>query len=596
MKKVKKLLSVLFALVMVFTLNVPVFAAGNGDNQQDSDDTATISVTNVEANATVTAYQIVKPVYNSNGLNEYVAVLQKNDANGDPMTDDDGNPVMIPEDVANPTEEEIEQLQSRISELTAITMSASATDPNTYSATVGAGSYLVLVTGTSDKTYNPIIVSASYAENATDLSNGTVDSTSNATLNGSQAYAKSSDTTIDKDILKKDANGNIVASDGTIVIDANGNVVNESLLPEEAKGDDTEVGKTVTYQITGEIPSFTEQYTDPVYTITDTPDAALSLPTSVTVKVGGTVVPATTTNDDGTTTVNYTFTPNDTDHNFTVAFSADYITSLRNKSASERKVVITFDSTLDKTKANVNFDPNNNTAKVTWGNDTDDTQDSTEVTTHTYTFGLDMDINGSDSKDTHEITKTGDKITGTTTTTGPLEGAKFELRDGTTVIDSGSTDAGGHVGLKGMDANKEYTLVETQAPAGYTTDSTEYTVKVVNPTYDSTGKLTAYSVEVYKGTGTTKTLLTTFSYTIDADGNVTGIDDGQNQLTYEKDKGDDAGDPDNVIDDGSVFINNTQIPGLPSTGGIGTYIFTIAGGALIAIAIALLIVNKRKKA
>jgi fimbrial isopeptide formation D2 family protein/LPXTG-motif cell wall-anchored protein len=559
MKKVKKLLSVLFALVMVFTLNVPVFAA-NGDNQQDSDDTATISVTNVEANATVTAYQIVKPVYNSNGLNEYVAVLQKNDANGDPMTDDDGNPVMIPEDVANPTEEEIEQLQSRISELTAITMSASATDPNTYSATVGAGSYLVLVTGTSDKTYNPIIVSASYAENATDLSNGTVDSTSNATLNGSQAYAKSSDTTIDK---------NIVKDDGTKV-----------------KGDDTETGDTVNYEITGEIPSFTEQYDNPVYTITDTPDDALSIPESITVTVGGSPVNA--TENDGT--VNYTFTRHDTDrdHYFTVAFSSAYIKSLENTSAAQRAVVITFSSTLDHDKADVDFDPNDNTAKVTWGNDTNSTQDSDEVKTHTYTFAIDMNINGSGSKDTHEVTKTGeDYITGSETIHGPLKGATFELRDSTgKVIDSGTTDDGGHVALKGMEADKTYTLVETDAPAGYSTDSTPHTVKVTDLVLDSNGKLTQYTITIDSKS---------FTYTLNSDGTISGINDGSDNLTYQADK-DPTGDKDDVVDDDTVLIENTKIPGLPSTGGIGTYIFTIAGGALIAIAIALLIVNKRKKA
>ncbi|MGI6052847.1 MAG: isopeptide-forming domain-containing fimbrial protein [Bilifractor sp.] len=565
MKKVKKLLSVLFALVMVFTLNVPVFAAGNGDNQQDSDDTATISVTNVEAGATVTAYQIVKPVYNGSGLDKYVAVLQKKDADGNLVTDADNNPVMVPADVSNPTEAEIEELASRLDELTtSVTLDRGtideATNTATYSKEVGAGSYLVIITGTSEKTYNPIIVSASYATDATDLTGGSVDSTTNAELNGGTAYAKSSDTTIDK---------NIVKDDGTKV-----------------KGDDTETGDTVNYEITGEIPSFTEQYDNPVYTITDTPDDALSIPESITVTVGGSPVNA--TENDGT--VNYTFTRHDTDtdHYFTVAFSSAYIKSLENTSAAQRAVVITFSSTLNHDKADVDFDPNDNTAKVTWGNDTNSTQDSDEVKTHTYTFAIDMNINGSGSKDTHEVTKTGeDYITGSETIHGPLKGATFELRDSTgKVIDSGTTDDGGHVALKGMEADKTYTLVETDAPAGYSTDSTPHTVKVTDLVLDSNGKLTQYTITIDSKS---------FTYTLNSDGTISGINDGSDNLTYQADK-DPTGDKDDVVDDDTVLIENTKIPGLPSTGGIGTYIFTIAGGALIAIAIALLIVNKRKKA
>ena len=48
-------------------------------------------------------------------------------------------------------------------------------------------------------------------------------------------------------------------------------------------------------------------------------------------------------------------------------------------------------------------------------------------------------------------------------------------------------------------------------------------------------------------------------------------------------------------DDETTKIKNTKITGLPSTGGIGTYVFTIGGAALMVIAIFMIVAGKRNR-
>ena len=54
----------------------------------------------------------------------------------------------------------------------------------------------------------------------------------------------------------------------------------------------------------------------------------------------------------------------------------------------------------------------------------------------------------------------------------------------------------------------------------------------------------------------------------------------------------DAGDPD-VAD--TLFVKNTKLSQLPSTGGMGTYLFTILGVAVMATAAGLFLVRRRKQ-
>ena len=118
--------------------------------------------------------------------------------------------------------------------------------------------------------------------------------------------------------------------------------------------------------------------------------------------------------------------------------------------------------------------------------------------------------------------------------------------------------------FNGLDADKTYYLKETAAPAGYTINETVYTVTFENIKYN-------------KGTATYDVKVT---YT-DAEGTV--VTKNAADVTY----GQSVESPvDSVV--------NLTIGSLPSTGGIGTTIFTIGGCAIMIIAAGLFFASRRR--
>ena len=121
-----------------------------------------------------------------------------------------------------------------------------------------------------------------------------------------------------------------------------------------------------------------------------------------------------------------------------------------------------------------------------------------------------------------------------------------------------------------------YKLKEIIAPEGFTIDATEHPVVITASYYPE-------DTETAK-----KGQLKEYSITIDGEQNSTY------NATY------DAGIVEKVVslDEGDVkttYIKNTRIPVLPSTGGIGTYIFTIAGVAILGVAVVLVLKGRRKE-
>ena len=113
-----------------------------------------------------------------------------------------------------------------------------------------------------------------------------------------------------------------------------------------------------------------------------------------------------------------------------------------------------------------------------------------------------------------------------------------------------------------MDAGT-YILKETKAPAGYALSTEEYIV-TVTPYYETANQV-SYTVDIR-----------------DSEGNQVG----HTNYSYNQ----------TVIIGNSVTPNipNTKLASLPSTGGIGTTIFTIGGCAIMIAAAALYFVNRRK--
>ena len=475
MKRMKKLFAILMTMAMVMGLGITGFAAVA---PSDADE-ATITVTNVEVGATVKAYQIVKPKYNENGLTGYKVV----------------SPYVIA-DTTNfiPTPAEITTIAGQVSG-NGITMNAIG-DGTSYEATVGAGEYIIIITG--EDIYNPMVVSAAYsdANDEASLGNGSVDASSDWKLNGQSVFAKRTETVIEKTVDEKDAM----------------------------------VGDTVHYTINGVIPSYSDTFTNPVYKITD----VLTNATYATIGESATKVEPTVTigGEPAEKDIDYKLTWTTTglgedQEGFTIEFlNVDDYAGMTNE---ERAVVITYNAVISESA--VSTDPATNEATVNYGNDGEEKTDADK--TYTYTFEID------------------DEFTKVDENKKPLAGAEFTLykEDGKTVVDTCTTEIGkdgkAYIHFEGLDAGT-YKLQETKAPNGYSLNDKVYTV-VISAEYNENGTLKDYTITI----------------------------DGQKDTTVE--------------------VQNTKISSLPSTGGMGTTLFTIAG-CVIMISAAGLFFATRKKA
>ena len=516
MKRLKKLTAILTAAIMMVAMSMPVLAAAPA-----ATDEQTATVSNVERTATVTAYQIVKADYNASGLIGYSA-----------------NPGVTLADVLRPTSTEVTALAAGgLSGLPSVVMTTTdTTDLATFSADLNAGYWIVLVTGTIEEVYNPMLIGVYYSVGGSDntMTGGTVDANSNWTLETVNAYAKSTDPSISK----------------AIVNSGSGN----------ANGDDAAIGDVVEFRIETAIPSYSAQYRSVLVRITDTLSAGLELDaSSIVITAGGApLAPA-----------NYTLTS--TLGGFVLTIDSDYALANGNQA-----IVITYEAELTA-NAGLNFDPNTNTAKLEYTNDpTNATNTSeTEDITYHYTFAIGANLYGTSSetwnKQTQELIK-GEWVTtdvgGTPTTTFErLQGATFTLTNTVTgQVYTATSNALGELIFTGLDAGT-YTLVETVAPAGFTLNNTPIPV-VITATYNPNGTLHSYTISVAGSEST---------YEAVYQGDTSVITD----IT--------------IIEENETQIPNTKTPGLPSTGGMGTYIFTILGVAIISVASILLYVSKKKR-
>lgn len=146
-----------------------------------------------------------------------------------------------------------------------------------------------------------------------------------------------------------------------------------------------------------------------------------------------------------------------------------------------------------------------------------------------------------------------------------LPGAEFtltkKLKDGTTkVIAAVKSKDGVQFTFKGLD-DGEYTLTETVTPEGYNT---------IDPI---TFNVSANHAITWNGTGGRSDLITDFT------GNA-----ASGEITFTPDKGNGALTTNVINKSGTV---------LPSTGGMGTTVFYVVGGGLMAVAVVLLVTKKR---
>ncbi len=497
MKKMKKFFAMFLTLAMVLGMSVTVFAEEPTPAKPVDTDKEFVTIENVEAGSTYKAYQIIDAKYNSNGFIGYVwapGMTNEGEAVGD--ADAEVTSAMITDLAKNPD---------------GLTNQKVSFDPTTDKLEVGT--WMILVTppsGDATKVYNPMIVSVYYSTDLTGDLNypvaGSVNANQAWSLNSTTAYMKSSTVTIDKEV------------DTT----------------SQGQG---EVGDTVTFTLTGVIPSYSAQYTTATYKLTDTIVNGLKYTGTATVKVGDNENPTLASNTYSTAVANEATS-------FEISFDSAYILSLANASEADRTVVITY--TAEITDAALT-QVGENEVSLEYTNRPGETTEAEPDTVYTYTFSIDGVVEKVDGEN------------------AALEGAEFTLYRVNTngvlsdpVGDPVESTADGNIKFTGLDGKDTYYLQETKAPDGYSLNDTIYEIKFTEFTPDGNGGAT---------------------YKVTVNGKESGV------VNY--------GSPAESIADQIV---NVTISSLPSTGGIGTTVFTIGGCAIMIIAAGLYFSLRRKTA
>lgn len=339
--------------------------------------------------------------------------------------------------------------------------------------------------------------------------------------------------------------------------------------------DTVAVGDTINYEITSTSPKYTKEYfksggaeNDPTYNILDTLSDGLTLNEldedgliidgSIIVSVNGKELKSKTTEDEKEITW-YTLSPTKDEKSkktigFKIEFTPDFLKKEEYKGAT---VKVNYSVTVNE-NAVVGTDGNTNDVKLEYTRKPDDPATGVpgKTTPKVYTYGLVVNkIDGKEKKalsgaefKLYKVEKVKvknengeEKETETETQITNLKG----MTNGTY-----TTGEDGIVTFDGLDVGT-YRLEEVKAPKNYTLlkDKIEFTIKDADPNGEIDDKSSA---------------------------EVTINKDNKGQLT--------------------TTITNNKGFNLPSTGGMGTYIFTIGGLVVMAGAVLLLVSSKKKRA
>lgn len=335
-------------------------------------------------------------------------------------------------------------------------------------------------------------------------------------------------------------------------------------------------GDTVTYTITSKVPDvsgYTKGYT---FVIKDTLSDGLTFnEDSVSVKIGANDLVA----------PNYVLkTGTDADPNTFTLELKNMTTEDGGKQVPNtdiyptgETITLTYTATVNE-KAVTGIDPNTNKAKVEYSNKPGEegTGESEEVEAKVYTFEFGI----------FKYSLRNDADGEADTNKNPLANAQFKLyadeehnkeiklveesgkvyrqaKDATeTAVGYIETDATGKVTIKGLKEGTYY-LAETKAPAGFNKLVGDIKVEINNLVYDTTDttKLNSYDV-TYTMPGKTS------GTTVKVDASVSKAE---------------------------IPVLNKAGSTLPSTGGMGTVVFTIAGAAIIGLMLVSSLVSKKRK-
>lgn len=322
---------------------------------------------------------------------------------------------------------------------------------------------------------------------------------------------------------------------------------------------DAKIGDTLTFTLTSTIPDMSA-YSTYTFNFKDTLSKGLTFEQVKSVKV-----------EDKTLSVNtdYTVTPPTAPNNTLTVAMNDF--KAKQQANAGKKITVTYTATLNK-DAVVGGAGNVNSATIQYSNNpsTNGTGDSEPSKVRVFTYGFTVDKYTGD-----QYTDAATRLAGAKFTLAPKNGEPMsfvQVKDGnatenavyrvatddekastttTTII----TPASGKVDFQGL-KNGEYTLTETEAPAGYNKLASAIGVKVEGQN---------------NGTDTTNATVT---------------------ITYNNDNN--GSNYDQTASNGVIPVRNKSGVTLPGTGGMGTIAFTVIGVLVIALGVAWTL--KRKNA
>ena len=631
MKKMKKIFAVILSLAMVLGMSLMTFAEEvpstpltpatmipsitEVNGHPTSSDKVDVKIGGITGNPTVTLYQIASADYGKDGRNGFI---QYKWVEGNEIDFQEATSGQIT-DIANAI------VNGKLRVPGNSNAGVLDNDTGIYTANVVAGVYIAILTGANDgSVYNPILLTATYSGTKGDgdvLIGGSINAIDAKYLNGANAVAKKSTPTINKTIT-----GGTV-TDSTISGNTLPEGTNTTSNPGPTQNATVSVGDSVEYTITPELPSYPAEARNKKLAINDRTSEGLTFQfdTLEMVLDNDLEVDKSAADAKGIVTFSYDNKviayAKAVDTGFDMTFV--YENLIYNDGAAVHVPTITYkaivnDSAVIGTVGNTNttqlFYTNQPNTDTDWDPSTgniptgDDVKEKTDTeTVYTYQLAFHKTGEGNDEEG--------------------LKDAVFGIYSDPsckeeTLVDIVTTNDKGYAVSSQVSAGKYY-IKEITAPAGYSLNDDVFEIEAswTSATTTIKGEVTrrTYTAEVneakddvqvgwldtdnkfykldtavtYSGretisveTGkvlvpaylkseTTTSNTESFTETNNVTGTVTAL---KNLSTNEE----------------ATNIPNTKLTSLPSTGGIGTTIFTIGGCAIMIIAAGLFFASRRK--